>query len=61
MQGLRPCCCAEPSGRVPVLALFDREVGSTSDHAQSELLLTVLERVVLVWLAATARDFLRRL
>ena len=47
---------------LPVLALFDHEeVGSTSDHgAQSELLLTVLERITLA--AGGAReDFLRRL
>jgi aspartyl aminopeptidase len=37
------------AGVVPVLALFDHEeVGSQSDHgAQSELLITVLERIVL--------------
>ena len=51
-----------PRRYVPVLALFDHEeVGSTSDHgAQSELLLTVLERIVLS--AGGAREeFLRRL
>ena len=41
--GLEAFLAAEPSGHVPVLALFDHEeVGSTSDHgAQSELLLSV--------------------
>ncbi len=46
---------------MPVLALFDHEeVGSTSDHgAQSDLLPTVLERIMLA--AGGAReDFLRR-
>jgi aspartyl aminopeptidase len=50
------------SGFLPVLVLFDHEeVGSTSDHgAQSDLLSTVLERIVLA--AGGAReDFLRRL
>jgi aspartyl aminopeptidase len=53
---------AEPSGHVPVLALFDHEeVGSTSDHgAQSELLVTVLERITLA-AGGTREDFLRRL
>jgi aspartyl aminopeptidase len=47
---------------LPVLALFDHEeVGSQSDHgAQSDLLITVLERITLA--AGGAReDFLRRL
>jgi aspartyl aminopeptidase len=52
---------AEPSDHVPVLALFDHEeVGSTSDHgAQSELLITVLERIVLSS-GGGREDFLRR-
>jgi aspartyl aminopeptidase len=47
---------------LPVLALFDHEeVGSTSDHgADSELLLTTLERIVLAGGGGRA-DFLRRL
>jgi len=51
-----------PRGFVPVLALFDHEeVGSTSDHgAQSNLLATVLERVVLA-AGGSREDFLRRL
>ena len=46
---------------MPVLALFDHEeVGSTSDHgAQSELLPTVLERIVLA-ADGSREDFLRR-
>jgi len=51
-----------PSGFLPVLALFDHEeVGSTSDHgAQSNLLGTVLERIVLA-AGGSREDFLRRL
>jgi aspartyl aminopeptidase len=51
-----------PSGYLPVLALFDHEeVGSTSDHgAQSNLLGTVLERIVLA-AGGSREDFLRRL
>jgi aspartyl aminopeptidase len=51
-----------PSAFLPVLALFDHEeVGSTSDHgAQSNLLGTVLERVVLA-AGGSREDFLRRL
>ncbi|TFV57213.1 M18 family aminopeptidase [Mycobacterium sp. PS03-16] len=47
--GLEALLAAQPTGVVPVLALFDHEeVGSTSDHgAQSELLPTVLERITL--------------
>ena len=47
---------------VPVLVLFDHEeVGSQSDHgAQSELLLTVLERITLA-AGGGREDFLRRL
>ncbi|MDY6997288.1 MAG: M18 family aminopeptidase [Actinomycetota bacterium] len=50
------------SGVVPVLVLFDHEeVGSQSDHgAQSELLLTVLERITLA-AGGGREDFLRRL
>lgn len=54
---------ASESGRyLPVLALFDHEeVGSTSDHgAQSELLLTILERITLA-AGGTREDFLRRM
>ncbi|ORV86989.1 aminopeptidase [Mycobacterium interjectum] len=53
---------AEPRGFVPVLALFDHEeVGSTSDRgAQSNLLSTVLERIVLAG-GGNREDFLRRL
>src|SRR6185295_15635205 len=51
-----------PRRHVPVLVLFDHEeVGSTSDHgAQSELLLTVLERITLA-AGGGREDFLRRL
>ncbi|HEX2285344.1 MAG TPA: M18 family aminopeptidase, partial [Mycobacterium sp.] len=47
--GLVAFLAAEPREHLPVLALFDHEeVGSQSDHgAQSELLLTVLERITL--------------
>ncbi|WP_319449617.1 MULTISPECIES: M18 family aminopeptidase [unclassified Mycobacterium] len=60
--GLEAFLAAEPGGYVPVLALFDHEeVGSTSDHgAQSDLLLTVLERITLS-AGGTREDFLRRL
>ncbi|MCX5043412.1 M18 family aminopeptidase [Aldersonia sp. NBC_00410] len=49
-----------PTDRVPVLALFDHEeVGSTSDRgAQSDLLSTVLERIVLAR-GGGREDFLR--
>ena len=52
---------AAPQGFLPVLALFDHEeVGSSSDHgAQSDLLSTVLERIVLA-AGGTREDFLRR-
>ena len=52
----------EPTRYVPVLALFDHEeVGSQSDHgAQSELLLTVLERIALA-AGGGREDFLRRM
>ncbi len=60
--GLEAFLAAEPSAYLPVLALFDHEeVGSTSDHgAQSDLLLTVLERIVLA-AGGDREDFLRRL
>lgn len=47
--GLEALLAAESTTHVPMLALFDHEeVGSTSDHgAQSEFLLTTLERIVL--------------
>jgi aspartyl aminopeptidase len=60
--GLQAFLAAEPSGFLPVLALFDHEeVGSTSDHgAQSNLLTTVLERIVLAE-GGSREDYLRRL
>jgi len=60
--GLEALLDAEPRGYLPVLALFDHEeVGSTSDHgAQSDLLLTTLERIVLA-AGGDRQDFLRRL
>src|ERR1700682_852425 len=60
--GLEAFLAAEPRGHLPVLALFDHEeVGSTSDHgAQSELLPTVLERIVLA-AGGGREDLLRRL
>lgn len=60
--GMEALLAAEPRGFVPVLALFDHEeVGSTSDHgAQSNLLGTVLERIVLA-AGGNREDFLRRL
>jgi aspartyl aminopeptidase len=63
--GLEAFVAASESGSgryLPVLALFDHEeVGSQSDHgAQSELLLTVLERIMLA-AGGTREDFLRRL
>ncbi|KQH75640.1 aminopeptidase [Mycobacterium gordonae] len=53
---------AEPTEFLPVLVLFDHEeVGSTSDHgAQSNLLGTVLERIVLT-AGGNREDFLRLL
>jgi aspartyl aminopeptidase len=58
--GLEALLSAEPTGYLPVLALFDHEeVGSTSDHgAQSEFLLTALERIVLA-AGGDREDFLR--
>jgi aspartyl aminopeptidase len=60
--GLEAFLAAEPRGYLPVLALFDHEeVGSTSDHgAQSDLLITTLERIVLAS-GGGREDFLRRL
>ena len=60
--GLEAFLAAEPRGYTPVLALFDHEeVGSQSDHgAQSELLLTVLERITLA-AGGGREEFLRRL
>ncbi|KUI46583.1 aminopeptidase [Mycobacterium sp. GA-1199] len=60
--GLEAFLAAEPSGYSPVLVLFDHEeVGSQSDHgAQSDLLLTVLERITLS-AGGGREDFLRRL
>lgn len=58
--GLEAFLAAEASAFVPVLALFDHEeVGSTSDHgAQSDLLITTLERIVLA-AGGDREDFLR--
>ncbi|BBZ72060.1 putative M18 family aminopeptidase 2 [Mycobacterium paraseoulense] len=60
--GMEALLAAEPRGFLPVLVLFDHEeVGSSSDHgAQSDLLGTVLERIVLA-AGGTREDFLRRL
>jgi aspartyl aminopeptidase len=60
--GLEAFLAAAPTNVLPVLALFDHEeVGSQSDHgAQSELLPTVLERIVLA-AGGGREDFLRRL
>jgi aspartyl aminopeptidase len=60
--GMQALLAAEPRGFVPVLVLFDHEeVGSSSDHgAQSDLLGTVLERIVLA-AGGSREDFLRRL
>ncbi|MGB5111602.1 MAG: M18 family aminopeptidase [Mycobacterium sp.] len=60
--GLEALLAAPATGRVPVLALFDHEeVGSQSAHgAQSDLLLTVLERITLAD-GGGREDFLRRL
>ncbi|MBN3455091.1 MULTISPECIES: M18 family aminopeptidase [Mycolicibacterium] len=59
--GLEAFLAAETDTHTPVLALFDHEeVGSTSDHgAQSELLPTVLERIVLA-AGGSREDYLRR-
>ena len=60
--GLEALLAAEPVEHLPVLVLFDHEeVGSTSDHgAQSDFLLTTLERIVLGW-GGDREDFLRLL
>jgi aspartyl aminopeptidase len=60
--GLEAFLDAASAQHLPVLALFDHEeVGSTSDHgADSDLLLTTLERIVLAGGGGRA-DFLRRL
>src|SRR5271168_380886 len=60
--GLEALLAAKPGNVVPVLVLFDHEeVGSSSDHgAQSDLLGTVLERIVLA-AGGSREDFLRRL
>ncbi len=60
--GLEAFLAAEPTGYLPVLALFDHEeVGSQSDHgAQSELLPTVLERITLA-AGGGREEFLQRL
>lgn len=59
-SGLEALLSAQPTSHLPVLALFDHEeVGSTSDHgAQSEFLLTTLERIVLS-AGGDREDFLR--
>ncbi|CAN5708669.1 M18 family aminopeptidase [soil metagenome] len=58
--GLEAFLAAEATAHIPVLALFDHEeVGSTSDHgAQSDLLITTLERIVLA-AGGDREDFLR--
>lgn len=60
--GTEALLAAAPGDFLPVLALFDHEeVGSSSDHgAQSDLLGTVLERIVLA-AGGGREDFLRRL
>src|ERR1700739_2403082 len=60
--GLEALLDTTAGGYLPVLALFDHEeVGSTSDHgADSELLPTTLERIVLAG-GGGREDFLRRL
>ncbi|MEH3142291.1 MAG: M18 family aminopeptidase [Mycobacterium kyogaense] len=59
--GLEAFLAAQASNVTPVLVLFDHEeVGSQSDHgAQSDLLLTVLERITLA-AGGGREDFLRR-
>jgi aspartyl aminopeptidase len=58
--GLEAFLAADSASVIPVLALFDHEeVGSTSDHgAQSDLLITTLERIVLA-AGGNREDFLR--
>ncbi|OMC40522.1 M18 family aminopeptidase [Mycobacterium sp. IS-2888] len=60
--GVEALLAAEPRGFLPVLVLFDHEeVGSSSDRgAQSNLLSTVLERIVLA-AGGGREDYLRRL
>ena len=60
--GLEALLASAPRGVLPVLVIFDHEeVGSSSDHgAESDLLGTVLERIVLA-AGGTREDFLRRL
>ncbi|MGY4648336.1 M18 family aminopeptidase [Mycobacterium sp. URHB0021] len=60
--GLEAFLAARPGDHVPVLVLFDHEeVGSQSDHgAQSDLLLTTLERITLA-AGGGREEFLRRL
>ncbi len=60
--GLEALLDTAPGEYLPVLALFDHEeVGSTSDHgADSELLVTTLERIVLA-AGGGREDFLRRM
>lgn len=61
--GLQALLAVERAGaQLPVLAIFDHEeVGSSSDHgAQSDLLGTVLERIVLA-AGGSREDYLRRL
>lgn len=60
--GMEALLAAEPRGFVPVLVCFDHEeVGSSSDHgAQSDLLGTVLERIVLA-AGGDREEFLRKL
>ncbi|ORA84530.1 M18 family aminopeptidase [Mycobacterium malmoense] len=60
--GMEALLASQPRGFLPVLVLFDHEeVGSSSDHgAQSNLLSTVLERIVLA-AGGSREDFLRRL
>ncbi|MEZ0340537.1 M18 family aminopeptidase [Mycobacterium sp. pV006] len=60
--GLEAFLAASATSQLPVLVLFDHEeVGSQSDHgAQSDLLLTVLERITLA-AGGDRQDFLRRL
>lgn len=60
--GVEALLAAEPRGFVPVLVLFDHEeVGSSSDRgAQSNLLSTILERIVLAG-GGGREDYLRRL
>ncbi|BBX94841.1 M18 family aminopeptidase [Mycobacterium lacus] len=60
--GMEALLAAQPRDYLPVLVLFDHEeVGSASDHgAQSNLLATVLERIVLAT-GGGREDFLRLL